>query len=863
MADFYEILEVTKTATEDEIKKAYRRLALKWHPDKNLTNKAQAEEKFKLISEAYEVLSDSRGRFLYDQLGPSIVYSERTNEELEELFRTIIVDQEFSKVCQQELKQHEKFPHNNSSSLLNPINEYDYEEVSVIDNENELKPHIVHEINMSVHYDFEIDENSSDLRLIKKYFNIIKQEDQDVPKKNRFSNLNLSNDIDRFIKMHDYLHHSQQHETKTSKQELKKTQKSIIKQRETNKNQNKPAIITSANQNKPATITSTNQNKPTIITSTSQSKSKITKSTNQTDEFDSAALAHIVEQQLEAARRAASMKNFNPIPNQSVRKQAVNRAKFVQPPKLNSKPTEQISRHRIDHIEFPKTTLTRSLRKPSNPNDEIISKPVESKTERQKLLLLDQQGLLLSTIALGARKIPDNITSIELLEVPIRRKNGKEYQGFQLVSFETLDDNPIPESPVLRRTKSMRQNNKTSEIPNKRLSTDIDNGTSQNFSKLASPLKSIKRNMHHKNETALNNKQVCKEDIKEEKRRKYDQLGRAGLSNSYGNGFSSSNSYEGFSEDFLNQTFQFHNPFDIFEQFMSHFGMEDDFGFGMNPFANLQRHQNTRNPNSSTSRHAPQQMTLFDNFFSPMRMPVFDHQTFAHGFGGNNLGTVSSFNISYGGGSQPISKKTTKSSKIMNGRRITTTRVEENGQTIEIVEEDGQIKEHIMSQSNDSTLVGGTRSQNLSLPIELSAEKIQDFQAAFSIMDTQSKGFVGAEDIIQVAEAADMTLAVNEAQLLLGSADEDHSGGIDMREFISIMTTPINTEDLEDELRATFRVFDKDGNGTINANELKRFVRLWDSELTEDEADDMIVQADPNKTGSITYDAFIQFLLHT
>ncbi|CAF3725835.1 unnamed protein product [Rotaria socialis] len=692
MADFYEILEVTKTATEDEIKKAYRRLALKWHPDKNLTNKAQAEEKFKLISEAYEVLSDSRGRFLYDQLGPSIVYSERTNEELEELFRTIIVDQEFSKVCQQELKQHEKFPHNNSSSLLNPINEYDYEEVSVIDNENELKPHIVHEINMSVHYDFEIDENSSDLRLIKKYFNIIKQEDQDVPKKNRFSNLNLSNDIDRFVKMHDYLHHSQQHETKTSKQELKKTQKSIIKQRETNKNQNKPAIITSANQNKPATITSTNQNKPTIITSTSQSKSKITKSTNQTDEFDSAALAHIVEQQLEAARRAASMKNFNPIPNQSVRKQAVNRAKFVQPPKLNSKPTEQISRHRIDHIEFPKTTLTRSLRKPSNPNDEIISKPVESKTERQKLLLLDQQGLLLSTIALGARKIPDNITSIELLEVPIRRKNGKEYQGFQLVSFETLDDNPIPESPVLRRTKSMRQNNKTSEIPNKRLSTDIDNGTSQNFSKLASPLKSIKRNMHHKNETALNNKQVCKEDIKEEKRRKYDQLGRAGLSNSYGNGFSSSNSYEGFSEDFLNQTFQFHNPFDIFEQFMSHFGMEDDFGFGMNPFANLQRHQNTRNPNSSTSRHAPQQMTLFDNFFSPMRMPVFDHQTFAHGFGGNNLGTVSSFNISYGGGSQPISKKTTKSSKIMNGRRITTTRVEENGQTIEIVEEDGQIK---------------------------------------------------------------------------------------------------------------------------------------------------------------------------
>ena len=72
----------------------------------------------------------------------------------------------------------------------------------------------------------------------------------------------------------------------------------------------------------------------------------------------------------------------------------------------------------------------------------------------------------------------------------------------------------------------------------------------------------------------------------------------------------------------------------------------------------------------------------------------------------------------------------------------------------------------------------------------------------------------------------DMKLAENEAQLLLGSADEDRSGGIDMREFLSIMTTSINQLDLEEELRGTFNVFDKDGNGTINANELKRFVRV-------------------------------------
>jgi len=59
-----------------------------------------------------------------------------------------------------------------------------------------------------------------------------------------------------------------------------------------------------------------------------------------------------------------------------------------------------------------------------------------------------------------------------------------------------------------------------------------------------------------------------------------------------------------------------------------------------------------------------------------------------------------------------------------------------------------------MDEPNENDLVGGTRAQKLSLPIELSAEKIQDFQAAFTIMDAQSKGFVGPDDIIQVAKTA-------------------------------------------------------------------------------------------------------------
>lgn len=67
-ADFYNVLGVNKSATTDEIKTAYRKLAMKYHPDRNPDNKA-AEEKFKEATEAYEVLSDSSKRTQYDQFG--------------------------------------------------------------------------------------------------------------------------------------------------------------------------------------------------------------------------------------------------------------------------------------------------------------------------------------------------------------------------------------------------------------------------------------------------------------------------------------------------------------------------------------------------------------------------------------------------------------------------------------------------------------------------------------------------------------------------------------------------------------------------------------------------------------------------
>lgn len=85
--EYYKILKVNRNATDEELKRAYKRLAMKWHPDKNHPHhhqhvtKEEAEAKFKQVSEAYDVLSDPKKRQIYDFYGHYPLNSMKVNEE--------------------------------------------------------------------------------------------------------------------------------------------------------------------------------------------------------------------------------------------------------------------------------------------------------------------------------------------------------------------------------------------------------------------------------------------------------------------------------------------------------------------------------------------------------------------------------------------------------------------------------------------------------------------------------------------------------------------------------------------------------------------------------------------------------------
>jgi len=141
----------------------------------------------------------------------------------------------------------------------------------------------------------------------------------------------------------------------------------------------------------------------------------------------------------------------------------------------------------------------------------------------------------------------------------------------------------------------------------------------------------------------------------------------------------------------------------------------------------------------------------------------------------------------------------------------------------------------------------------------LTEEEIGDFQDAFSRY-TDHDGIINSHELGSVLRQIGLNPTDAELQDMVNDVDKDGTGSIDFPQFLSMMALKINDQNAEDEIREAFKVFDGDGNGYIDRQELAIMLRFMGENISEVEIRDIIEEADVDKDGLIDYSEFYNMM---
>ena len=139
-------------------------------------------------------------------------------------------------------------------------------------------------------------------------------------------------------------------------------------------------------------------------------------------------------------------------------------------------------------------------------------------------------------------------------------------------------------------------------------------------------------------------------------------------------------------------------------------------------------------------------------------------------------------------------------------------------------------------------------------------ELIAEFKEAFSLFDKDGDGTITTEELGTVMRSLGQNPSEAELQDMINEGDADGDGTIDFPEFLAMMALKVKDTDAEQEIRAAFRVFDKDGNGFISAEELMHVMNNLGEKLTDEEVGEMIREADVDGDGQVNYEEFVKMM---
>ena len=145
---------------------------------------------------------------------------------------------------------------------------------------------------------------------------------------------------------------------------------------------------------------------------------------------------------------------------------------------------------------------------------------------------------------------------------------------------------------------------------------------------------------------------------------------------------------------------------------------------------------------------------------------------------------------------------------------------------------------------------------------EISPELKKQYQDAFEMFDKDKDGTITAKELANVMETlTGEKPSLDEINSMIKEVDLNSDGKIELEEFITLMMKNLPDTQQEEEVINAFRVFDKEGNGLIQTDELKLIMMTIGDKMTADEADEMIHEADIDGDGTINYEEFVRMMM--
>ena len=140
-------------------------------------------------------------------------------------------------------------------------------------------------------------------------------------------------------------------------------------------------------------------------------------------------------------------------------------------------------------------------------------------------------------------------------------------------------------------------------------------------------------------------------------------------------------------------------------------------------------------------------------------------------------------------------------------------------------------------------------------------EQRKELQDVFDQFDKDKDGKISAKELENAMQSMGQNPTVDEVQEMMREVDLNQDGKIDFDEFMYLMTKSSPDTQTEDEVINAFRVFDKEGNGLIASSELKHIMMTIGDKMTEEEADEMVNEADIDEDGMINYEEFMRMMM--